>query len=181
MNSKKVTLLIVVLSVSIAGVMTARGALLASPPPMTAHVTSVDIEILNVVPSMTFQSNSLGVASTGVAVSRGLFSPQNLTTSFSFAPVNGFIQVNSVLLTIVYFASSPSATGFAVEVNGHAPVSISAPPFPNTALGVLNSQDLRVGANILNIGIILDSSASSGGTFVHQVRMTAEYTYVSSS
>ncbi len=183
MNRKKATIIVALLIATVTGVVSARGAFPSTPSPiLMAHVTSVDIEILNVVPTLTFQSNSLGVASTGIAVSRGLSGfpgPQNLTTGFSFAPIKGFTSVDSVSLTVVLFASSASANGFIVELNGHTPVTLPGSSAQNTIFGSLNGQDLRAGANSLNLGINLDGSSTSGGTFVYQVRMTVEYTYLS--
>jgi hypothetical protein len=87
--------------------------------------------------------------------------------------------VDSVSLTVVLFASSTSANGFIVELNGHAPAILPGSSAQNMIFGSLNKQDLRAGANTLNLGINLDSSSNSGGTFVYQVRMTVEYTFLS--
>jgi hypothetical protein len=183
LNRKKASIIVVLLLATIMGVVSARGAFGNSPSPiLTSHVAGVDIEILNVVPTLTFQSNSLGVASTGIAVSRGLSGfpgPQNLTTGFSFAPIKGFASIDSVSLTVVQFASSVSANGFIVELNGHTPVILPGSSAQNTVFGSLNRQDLREGANRLNLGINLDGSSGSGGTFVYHVHMTVEYTYLS--
>jgi hypothetical protein len=142
------------------------------------QVTSTDINILNVVPGLTFQPGNGEVVTTGVGVNSGLFAtPVNVTSSFSFAPVKGFTAINSVIVTIVYFGGTGGYNAFGVQLNGQAASNIPTTTVQNTTVGNLRSQDLRNGANTISIGIVLDGSSPSGSTFVFQVHLTVEYTF----
>ena len=146
----------------------------------TPQVTSVDIDILNVVPSLAYLQGNLGPVSTGIAVNinEPTGSPVNLTAAFSFAPAKGFSHVNSALLTIVYFGGTGGYTGFGVETNGQSSFSIRVTTVQNTALATLSPSDLRVGANAINIGLVPVSPNAPASTFIYEARMTIEYTFL---
>jgi len=142
-------------------------------------MTSVDISILNVVPGLTFQPGTGEIVTTGIGVTSGFSGgPVNATSGFSFAPVKGFGSVNSVLVTIVYFGGTGGYNALAVELNGQALVNLPATTVQNTLVGALRNQDLRAGANTISVGIVLNGPGITGSTFVHQVRLTVEYSFV---
>jgi len=147
----------------------------------TPQVTSIDVNILNVVPSLSYLQGNLGPVSTGIAVNinEPTGSPVNLTAAFSFAPVKGFSYVNSALLTVVYFGGTGGYIGFGVETNGQSSILVRGTTVQNTALGTLGPNDLRVGANTINIGLIPVSPNTTASTFIYEVRMTVEYTFLS--
>ncbi|TMI22457.1 hypothetical protein E6H31_02100 [Candidatus Bathyarchaeota archaeon] len=149
-----------------------------SPTP-TLQVTSVDISILNVVPGLTFQPGTGEIVTTGIGMTSGFSGgPVNATAGFSFAPVKGFTTINSVLVTIVYFGGTGGYNALGVELNGQAPVDLPAMTVQNTVVGALRNQDLHAGANTISVGIVLNGLSNTGSTFVHQVRLTVEYTFV---
>jgi len=100
------------------------------------------------------------------------------TAAFAFSPVKGFTTVSAVLVTIVYFGGTGGYNALAVELNGQVPVNLPATSVQNTLIGALRNQDIRAGANTINVGIVLNGSSITGSTFVHQVRLTVEYTFV---
>ncbi len=156
---------------------------LVSPNPTTTsttQVTSVDTVIMNVAPGLAFQLGSQGPVSTGIAVSinEPTGSPVNLTAAFSFAPAKGFSSVNLVLLTIVYLGGTGGYIGFGVEINGRPSIPIQGTTIQNTALGTLSRNDLRVGANTINIGLLPASPSTTASTFVYELKMTIEYTFL---
>jgi hypothetical protein len=150
-----------------------------SPTP-TPQVTSVDIDILNVAPSLTYLQGNLGPVSTGISVSinEPTGSPGNLTAAFSFAPATGFSHMNSALLTVVYFGGTGGYTGFGVEINGQSSIPVRVTTIQNTALATLSPGDLRVGANTINIGLVPVTPNAAASTFIYQARMTIEYTFL---
>lgn len=146
----------------------------------TPRITGVDLEILNVVPSLTILQGNQGPVSSGIGVNVNLPTggPINLTAAFSFAPVNGFSHVDSVFLTIVYFGGTGGYVGFGVETNGQSSITIRGTTVQNTAVGILNPNDLKVGANTINVGVVPVSPSAIASTFVYQVKLTIEYTYL---
>lgn len=148
-------------------------------PTATSQVTSVDISILNVGSGLTFQPGTGEIVTTGIGVTSGFSGGSvNATAAFAFSPVKGFTIVNAVLVTIVYFGGTGGYNALAVELNGQAPVNLPATTVQNSLVGTLRNQDLHAGANTINIGIVLNSSSITGSTFVHQVRLTVEYSFV---
>ena len=155
-------------------------AALPSPSALGVQVTSTDIEVLDVIPALTYQpGGSYSQIATGIGVNVNLFpgATANASAGFSFTPVRGFSQVNSVLLTLVYFGGTGGYTGFGVELNAHAPVTIPAPTIENTVVGSLRGDDLRVGANTINIGLVPQGQGTAALTYVYEVRLTIEYTF----
>lgn len=149
-----------------------------TPAPGT-QTTSTDINVLNVVPGLTFQPGNGQVVTTGIGVTRGFVGgPVNATAGFSFAPLKGFTAVSSVLVTIVYFGGTGGYNAFGVQLNGQASSDIPTTTIQNTAVGSIRSQDLRAAANTISVGIVLDGSSLSGSTYVFQVRLTVEYAFV---
>ena len=102
----------------------------------------------------------------------------NATAAFAFSPVKGFTTVSAVLVTIVYFGGTGGYNALAVELNGQVPVNLPATSLQNTLIGALRNQDIRAGANTINVGVVLNGSSITGSTFVHQVRLTVEHTFV---
>ena len=162
------------------GTVSVEAVVPSSPPPTaTSQVTSVDISVLNVGSGLTFQPGTGEVVTTGIVMTSGFSGGSvNATAAFAFAPVKGFTTVNSVLVTIVYFGGTGGYNALGIALNGQAPVNLPATSVQNTVVGALRSQDLRAGANTICVGIVLDGSSVTGSTFVHQVRLTVEYTLV---
>lgn len=153
----------------------------ASPTSIsTPQITSIDLEILNVVPSLTVLQGNQGPVSTGVGVNVNLPTggPINLTAAFSFAPVKGFSHVDSAFLTIVYFGGTGGYVGFGVETNGQSSIPIRGTTAQNTAVGTLNPIDIKIGANTINVGVVPVNPGATASTFVYQLKLTIEYTYL---
>ena len=149
-------------------------------PTVTSQVTSIDINILNVVPGMNYLLGNMGPDSTGIAVNinEPAGSPVNLTAAFSFAPAKGFSYVNSIVLTVVYFGGTGGYVGFGVATNGQSSIPVQVTTVQNTALATLRPSDVRVGANTINIGLIPTGPNVIGSTFIYQVKATIEYTFL---
>jgi len=133
-----------------------------NPAALTSHITSVDITILD-SPALPIIINP---------------NNQNYTAAFSFAPVMGFTQVTSVLLTTEVNNGNGYVSQESVELNGKAPALSSAinsccSTNPSSIVLLLPSQDIRVGSNTINIGII-----SNTLDVLSLVRLTVEYTYL---
>ncbi len=170
----------IVLIATFGAAVSARAALPSSTAP-GSQGTSMDIEILSVIPALTYQpGGSYSQIATGVGVNVNLFpgTSVNATAAFSFAPVRGFSQVTSVLLTIVYFGGTGGYIGFGVELNTRAPIAIPALTIENTVVGSLRGDDLRIGANTISLGLVPQGQGIIATTFVYSVRMTVEYTFV---
>ncbi len=150
-----------------------------SPVP-TSQVTSVDISVLNVGSGLTFQPGTGEIVTTGIGVSVGFSGgPINATAGFSFAPVKGFTTVNSVIVTIVFFGGTIGGySGFGVQLNGQPSANIPTTTIQNTVAGTLRSQDLRAGANMISVGLVLANGSTLANTYVFQVRLTVEYTFL---
>lgn len=180
MNKIQGTVASVLLISIFIGTVSVEAVVPSSPSPNSlSQVTSVDISVLNLASGLTFQPGNGEIVTTGIGMTSGFSGgPVNATAGFSFAPVKGFITVSSVLVTIVYFGGTGGYNAFGVELNGRAPVNLPTTTVQNTAVGALRSQDLRVGANTMSVGIVLNGSSITGSTFVYQVRLTVEYSSV---
>lgn len=142
------------------------------------HTTSVDIQVLNVIPAIEYQPNVSTSVVTGVGLNINQFAqPVNVTSSFAFAPIQAFAGANSVLVTIVYFGGLGGYDGLQVSLNGHSFTNIPATTVQNTVVGSLSNQDIRNGANTINIGLSPTTPGQEATTFVYQVRLTVEYSY----
>jgi hypothetical protein len=163
------------------GTMSVEAVVPSSPTPTPIwQVTSVDISVLNVGSGLTFQPGTGEIVTTGIGVTSGFSGGSvNATAAFAFAPVKGFTTVNSVLVTVVYFGGTGGYNALVVQTNGHSGVSLPVTTVQNTVVGSLQNQDLRVGANTISVGIVLNGSSITGSTYVHQVRLTVEYTFLS--
>ena len=180
MNKIQGAIVSVLLIAIFMGTVSVEAVIPSTPSPTaTSQVTSVDISVLNVGSGLTFQPGTGEIVTTGIGVTSGFSGGSvNATAAFAFSPVKGFTIVNAVLVTIVYFGGTGGYNALAVELNGQAPVDLPATTVQNSLVGTLRNQDLRAGANTINIGIVLNSSSITGSTFVHQVRLTVEYSFV---
>lgn len=155
----------------------------------TQQTTGVDIEIVSfggveVPPGVNNGLPAAGILVTSSSQPGGT----RLTAGFSFAPIRGFVQVNSVMVTITYQAQSPqTGDSFSVRLNGLATTNIPLLPatnpniyLPLIATVTLGSQDLHVGANVIGIGAIPAMEPNNTGMyFVYEVRLTVEYAFIS--
>jgi len=180
MNKIEGTIVSALLIAIFMGTVSVEGLVPSSPSPTpTSQVNSVDISVLNVGSGLTFQPGTGEIVTTGISVTSGF--PEgsvNTTAAFAFSPVKGFTTVSAVLVTIVYFGGTGGYNALAVELNGQVPVNLPATSVQNTLIGALRNQDIRAGANTINVGIVLNGSSITGSTFVHQVRLTVEHTFV---
>ncbi len=149
-------------------------------PPSTVHTASVDIEALRLIPGITtYQGTAFGsilTAYTGNPPFRF-----NFTSGFSFAPERGFIEVTSTVLTITYVPNtSIQGSAFGVQLNGQIENTIPMPPMgasATTITGSVRASELRVGANLLSIGVVLPPN-NSISVQLYEVRLTVEYTFM---
>lgn len=138
----------------------------------TLQTTSVDIEVLAISPG---QWASGGYAN-GVNVCNFCPDTPKLTAGFAFAPTKGYVEVKSVLLTLIYSAlRSESPRDFSIRLNGNSPTL--APilfPYYYASVVPLSPQDLRVGANFIDIS----ATGNQVQAQVFEVRLTVEYTFM---
>ena len=151
---------------------------------LTPQTTSVDIDALS------FQlTPGIYTIGTGVGAFSSVSSGVNVTAAFSFAPVKGFTQVNSVLLTVTYnFVGGGNLNdALSIELNGHSPIllpptsvlftsGISAAT-PISGMASVPVQAVRVGTNTVNVGVLRGGTSTSIYT-VFQIRLTVEYTFL---
>jgi len=134
--------------------------------PFTSHVTSLDIDVL---------SNKFN----GIPIS-GNFPTWNLTAAFSFSPRLGFVQATAVLITIEWdeLSNGHDDDRFSVRLN-EGSFSVLAPLRPQTTqIGSLPLQDLRVGSNLLNLGVVPNNPSVTTSFLIYEVRLTVEYTFM---
>ena len=163
------------------GIASVEGVVPANPNSSgTLRTTSVDIQVINVVPALTYQPGGGTSTITGIGVDTNLFPGiiVNATSGFSFAPVQGYVGVNAVLVTIVYFGGTGGYNGFQVALNGHSVTTISTNTIQNTVVGALPSQNLANGTNSITIGLSPITPGQQALTYIYQVKLTVEYNYV---
>ncbi len=137
----------------------------------TLHTASDDIGILNIVPGVGSGSTTLF----GVTIHNFPPSDQfNFTSGFSFNPHSTFIQVSSVILTVVYSFAGGGPGSINVRFNGQnsGQVTFGAQLAVTTA-GNISTQGLRVGSNLVEL-----STSVGTGVQAYQVRLTVEYTFL---
>src|SRR2546427_7338839 len=102
-----------------------------NPTSLTSYTTSVDIPLLD-----NFQSPGITVGPN-----------QNYTAAFSFAPVKGFTQVNSVVVTTVMFNGGGDSSSENGQLNGNA--LVPSPSFfsCSSILFVFPNQNIRISAH----------------------------------
>ncbi len=145
----------------------------------TAQATSVDIEVLKIVPAL---SNSLAGVTSGLLLApngfAGIPNSVSFNAGFSFAPAKGFSTVNRVVLTVIYYGGSGGYDGFSVILNGNPQVVFPTDVIHNTVVGTLPSGNVHVGSNSIVIGLTTASQSMSVNTFLYEVRLTVEYTFL---
>ncbi len=131
----------------------------------TPQTTSVDIEIFKSETGVYVRCCDVIIAING---------------GFSFAPHSNFVQVNSILLTIVHPAPGSAPNSWNVQLNGQTTTTIpmldtdGLPGVDVTTVGTLNNQDLRLGSNSISVSV----TGSGFGGFVREIRLTVEYTFL---
>ena len=113
---------------------------------------SVDIQVLGLqgVYVQEFSSNSLHNV---------------IREAFSFAPEQGFVQVDSALVTIAYTRIEDSpGDKFSGSLNAVA--------------GTVLTQNLHVGSNLMEIGAVQANPSQGIQELVFEVRLTVEYTFL---
>ncbi len=149
-------------------------------PSLTPQTTSIDIEALKVVPGIS--AGIVGLTP-GVLIFNGSSAKFGFSAGFSFAPVKGFTQVNSVLLTIIYGPDSAPENindALTVRLNGHPLNSVSIPffaSFPLSGLVSAAASTIRVGANSVSVGV-LKGGTSDSAYYLYEVRLTVEYMFL---
>ncbi len=151
-----------------------------APTRTTLQTTSVDIEAFQA------ETNGLQLLTCYPASICGGVSLANLTAGFSFAPAKNFVQINSVILTIIYQQVSVSSTpstntdALTVEVNGHSPTVLGMIYYCSSCVSSVSQpispHSLNPGANTLNVGIAATGPNPSQAN-IYEVRLTVEYTF----
>lgn len=180
MKRRYVLIVSALLIIAVFGIASVEGVVPVSPDsPGTLHTTSVDIQVINVVPGLTYQPGAGTSTITGIGVDANLFPgiTVNATAGFAFAPSQGYVAANTVLVTIVYFGGTGGYNGFQVSLNGHSATMISTDTVHNTVVGALPSQTIVTGANSINIGISPIAPGQQALTYIYQVKVTVEYNY----
>jgi len=179
LNRKEGFALSALIFISLVGTVFAEGISPNTPTSgPTLQTTSVDIEALKVVPAIASPGGTSGLIL--LSVSSG--AKANFSAAFPFAPVKGFVQVTSVRLTLLYVpVQFTTGDGFSVQLNGATPNIIlmrlvTVTNSPTMLSGPLRSQDLRVGSNGIEIGLLLGGAQDV--TYIYEVRLTVEYTFL---
>ena len=180
MNRKAaIAIAIVIFAILITGVF-AESISPTSPSRGTFQTTSTDIQVVKFAGVGVPQS---GDASTtpmdGLAVG-------NLTAAFSFAPLAGFQQINSVKATIVYHAATfygtcnPCVSGdiFNIQVNGQSMANFASTGSPYPTITVVSLGNLRVGSNMISIVVTNPANPYPAVYWVYDIRLTVEYTFL---
>jgi len=105
----------------------------------------------------------------------------NLTTAFSFSPSRGFVQVNTILLTLIYSGANANTNDqFSIQLNGDSPrvAPVSFTTGPLATIVKLQGTDLRVGSNVIELGIILAPGSVGSSLNIFELRLTVEYTFM---
>jgi len=152
----------------------------------SVQITSVDIGIANIIPGLSqgiISPSCCGQSTSGILVLLNAPSGRiNYTSAFSFAPARGFIHVNSAVLTITYkMESGNQGDGLSVQLNGNPPTTIELfrDGRPITSTRTLQSQDVRTGSNVINIGLTNDTPGGfTSSYYLYQVQLTVEYTFM---
>jgi len=100
--------------------------------------------------------------------------------AFSFAPEQGFVQVDSALITIAYtrIEDSPGDT-FSVSLNGQGSGNVEIQRAnANAVAGTVLTQNLHVGSNLMEIGALQANPSQAIQELVFEVRLTVEYTFL---
>ncbi len=131
------------------------------------RTTSVDIQVLGLqgIYVQEFSSNSLHSV---------------IREAFSFAPEQGFVQVDSALITIAYtrIEDSPGDT-FSVSLNGQGSGNVEIQRAnANAVAGTVLTQNLHVGSNLMEIGALQANPSQAIQELVFEVRLTVEYTFL---
>jgi len=96
--------------------------------------------------------------------------------------VKNFVAVTSVAITMVSVAEfANSGDMYSVQLNGQALSNVPTLPGnrPTGTFIVLSAQDLRVGQNIVNIGITNDTPGGYTSSYLlYYARLTVEYTFL---
>ena len=146
----------------------AAGQLPSTPSSQTQQTGSVDIEVLNVP------------RSNGIFLS---LQPANFTAAFAFSPDHPIVQISEALLTLNWDQHSLGHIGdqFSIQLNGLSPVLMTMNQFA-THVVTMPSNDVHVGANTINIGVIpIDPLATQSTTnyLLFEVRLTVQYSFLS--
>jgi hypothetical protein len=136
-------------------------------------------------PGTVQQTASVDIEVVDVAREKGVFlsiQPGNFSAAFSFSPNRPVVQVSEVFLTLIWDQNSLGHVGdqFSIEVNSNSPVLVTMNQFASIVVH-LNSHDMRIGANTLNIGVIPVNPFATQFTtqyLLFEVRMTAQYTFL---
>jgi len=174
------------LAVSIVILASLVGGVFASTSPaspsggLTLQTTGVDIEVLKIVPGLSSGNPGYGL----FVYNAGSSAQLNFTAGFSFGPVKGFTQVNSLLITVVYVGGASAENfndAFSVQLNGQqVSNTIAITQFgANGESGITTApgNTIHAGANTINIGIARGGTNASG-YFLYEVRLTVEYTFL---
>ena len=102
-----------------------------------------------------------------------------MTAAFSFSPSRGFVNVNSVAVTVIYeLGSIGQAPKFAIQLNqqstANAPLPTVLGSTPQIVVVPTNSQDVHVGSNLIEIGVVPMFNTLT----ISEVRLTVEYTFL---
>jgi len=146
------------------------------------QTTAADVDIVNVIPGIS--GDNFGTFGISIRFSTFNTPPTrfDFVGAFSFAPVKNFVAVTSVAITMVSVAEfANSGDMYSVQLNGQALSNVPTLPGnrPTGTFIVLSAQDLRVGQNIVNIGITNDTPGGYTSSYLlYYARLTVEYTFL---
>jgi len=100
--------------------------------------------------------------------------------AFSFVPEQGFVQVDSALITITYTRIEDSpGDKFSVSLNGQGSGNVEIQRAnANAVAGTVPTQNLHVGSNLMEIGAVQANPSQGIQELVFEVRLTVEYTFL---
>ena len=149
-----------------------------SPSKTTLRTSGVDIEVLNVIPALS--GPAFGIFAT-LTASGGR---TGFNGGFSFAPERGFVQVTSVIVSIISTAEATnSGDMFSAQLNGRtsSTVAVLGGKRPFARVLTLQNQDVLVGSNLLTVEVARSTPPPEGSPssyFLYFIRLTVEYTFM---
>ena len=171
MNRKEAVLVTVLLLATFVGTVFADTAT-TSRTTTTLQTASVDIFLF--AGPFASGNNALVFASSTLH--------QNLSAAFSFTPSRVFVQVNAALLTYHYSVANPNAGDkFSFQLNRGSPTVVpigTVIAAPLSEVVNLQGANLRIGSNVVELGIMLAPGVTGGSVNVFGLRLTVEYTFM---
>ena len=179
MNRKEGVIVGLVLLVSFVG------GVLAAPAIQQTLIVNDPLNVRIVGGTQSLQTTSVDIHVLGpqgvyVQESSSFLLHNVIRAGFSFAPDPGFVQVDSVLITIAYsrIEDSPGDM-FSVSLNGQPSGNVEIQRAnANAVAGTLLTHNMRVGSNLMEISVAPANPSQQVQELVFEVRLTVEFRFM---